>query len=489
MVTQFGRGQKSQLSAITQGTDLYIGIQVNAPGTSWDISCFGLDENDRLSDDRYFVFFNQPKSPEGSIQLLGAQSGDTESFRLNLGAVPPSIHKLSFCAALDSAGSASQITSGYFRIVVGGQEVMRYPFTGADFTTERAVMIGDVYRKGVWRVTANGQGFAGGLAELIRSFGGEVADEAPAAPPPAPGFAPPPPAPAARPSAPAAPPAPPQPGGYGQPPAQPGYGQPPAQPGYGQPPAAPVPAAPVPAAAGAASPLVNLYKEPPPSQAQPVPPGAMASLTPYAENQAQGRWVLQNSKLVKVRLGPDAMALRGAMVAYQGTIEFDYKSRGLRGMIEEKLTGQGLKLMTCKGQGEVFLAQDASDLHIVELGQSQKLCVNTKNVLAFDSTITNEVKRIESAGIPGGGVFHFEMTGPGTVVVMTKGMPVTLPVQGPTFADINALVAWTVGQRVSVSSHVGISRQIYHTESGETFNMQFQAMGGGHFIVVQPYEV
>ncbi|ONH30472.1 TerD family protein [Pseudofrankia asymbiotica] len=482
MVTQFGRGQKSQLSAITQGTDLYIGIQVNAPGTSWDISCFGLDANDRLSDDRFFIFFNQPKSPEGSIQQLGAQSGDTESFRLTLDAVPPSIHKLSFCAALDGAGSASQITSGYFRIVVGGQEVMRYPFTGADFTSERAVMIGDVYRKGVWRVTANGQGFAGGLAELIRSFGGEVEDPAPA-PPPAPaagGFAPPPP-----PAGGFAPPPAPA-GGFAPPPGAPAARPPapatPQAPGYGQPPAAA-------AAAGAASPLVNLYKEPPPSQAQPVPPGAMASLTPYAENQAQGRWVAQNSKLVKVRLGEDALALRGSMVAYQGNIDFDYKSRGLRGMLEEKLTGQGLKLMTCKGQGEVFLAQDASDLHIVELGPGQKLCVNTKNVLAFDATITNEVKRIESAGIPGGGIFHFEMSGPGTIVVMTKGTPMTLPVQGPTFADINALVAWTVGMRVSVSSQVRISRQVYHTASGESHNLQFQGMGGGHFVVVQPYEV
>ena len=479
MVTQFGRGQKSQLSAITQGTDLYIGIQLNAPGTSWDISCFGLDGDDRLSDDRYFIFFNQPKSPEGSIQQLGAQSGDTESFRLNLDAVPSSIQKLSFCAALEGAGSASQITAGYFRIVVGGQEVLRYAFTGADFSAERAVMIGDVYRKGVWRVAANGQGFAGGLAELIRSFGGEVEDPAPAAPPPvpAPGFAPPPARPAPAPA-----------GGFAPPPG-PAAARPPAppggpQPGYGQPPAA-APAA----AAGAASPLVSLYKEPPPSQAQPVPPGAMASLTPYAENQAPGRWVLQNSKLVKVRLGEDAMALRGAMVAYQGNVEFDYKSRGLRGMIEEKLTGQGMKLMTCKGQGEVFLAQDASDLHIVELAAGQKLCVNTKNVLAFDATITNEVKRIESPGIPGGGIFHFEMAGPGTIVVMTKGTPMTLPVQGPTFGDINALVAWTVGMRVSMSSQVRISRQVYHTASGESVNMQFQGMGGGHFIVVQPYEV
>jgi stress response protein SCP2 len=241
VVTQFGRGQKSQLSAITQGNDLYIGVQLEAPGTSWDISCFGLDADDRLSDDRYFVFFNQPKSPEGSIQLVGAQRGDTAGFQVSLGAVPAAVGKLSFCAAIDGAGSARQIVSGYFRIVVGGQEVMRYAFTGADFTTERAVMIGDVYRKGVWRVAANGQGFAGGLAELIRSYGGEVEDEPAPPPPPAP---PRPPAPSA-PRPPAAPPAPA--GGYAPPRAAPG--------GYAQP---PVPAAPPPlpaqAPAGPAAP-------------------------------------------------------------------------------------------------------------------------------------------------------------------------------------------------------------------------------------------
>ena len=101
---QFTKGQKSQLSQLTAGTDLYVGIQLNAPGTSWDISCFGLDVNDKLSDDRYFIFYNQPKSPDGSVEQLGAQSGDTDSFRVNLGAVPASIGRFSFCAAIDGAG-------------------------------------------------------------------------------------------------------------------------------------------------------------------------------------------------------------------------------------------------------------------------------------------------------------------------------------------------------------------------------------------------
>ncbi|MCM3924976.1 AIM24 family protein, partial [Frankia sp. AiPs1] len=259
-------------------------------------------------------------------------------------------------------------------------------------------------------------------------------------------------------------------------------GQPAPAYGGGQPPAPAYGGQPVPGQPGAFG-----GPEPLPSQVQPTPPGAMNSLAPYREVPTAGRWTQQNGKLVKVTLGPDALALRGAMVAYQGNVEFDYKGGGLRGLIEGKLTGQSLKLMTCKGSGEVFLAQDAADLHIVELGNSS-LCINAKNLLAMDATVRTEVRRIESAGIPGGGLFHFEVSGPGSVVVMTKGSPMTLPVQGPTFADMNALVAWTTGMRVSVSTQVRISRQIYAGSSGEALALQFMGFAG-HFVVVQPYEV
>lgn len=230
------------------------------------------------------------------------------------------------------------------------------------------------------------------------------------------------------------------------------------------------------------------YVPPLPSQAQPIQPGAMVSLQKFREVQGSERWSQQNPKLVKVTLGPEALARRGSMVAYQGNVSFDYKgSGGLRSMLEQRVTGQKLELMTCKGQGEVFLAEDASDLHVVDL-QGQSLCVNVRNVLAFDANMQVQIQRIESAGIPGGGLFHLVLSGQGTVVVMTKGTPVTIPVQGPTFADMNALVAWTHGMRISVASQVRISRQIYAGQSGESFNLQFMGLQG-HFIVVQPYEV
>ncbi|WP_139216345.1 TerD family protein, partial [Streptomyces sp. CC77] len=197
MAREFQRGHKARISDLTAGTDLYVGVQIAAPGLTFDISCFGLDADERLSDDRYFVFFNQPKSPEESIQLLGAQAGDTESFRVTLDRVPESIHKLSFTATVDGAGQMSQIGPGYLRIVAGGEEVARYAFSGAEFSTERAVMLGDFYRKDGWRFAAVGQGFDGGLEALLRHFGGEVLDEDPqpqqqAPQAAAPGFAPPP---------------------------------------------------------------------------------------------------------------------------------------------------------------------------------------------------------------------------------------------------------------------------------------------------------
>ena len=181
MAREFQRGHKAKISDLTPGTDLYVGVQIAAPGLTFDISCFGLDANEQLSDDRYFIFFNQPKSPEESIQLLGAQSGDTESFRVTLDRVPANIHKLSFTATVDGAGQMSQIGPGYIRIVAGGEEVVRYAFTGSEFSTERAVMLGDFYLKDVWRFAAVGQGFDGGLDALLKNFGGEVAEEQPEA--------------------------------------------------------------------------------------------------------------------------------------------------------------------------------------------------------------------------------------------------------------------------------------------------------------------
>ncbi|MGG7571588.1 TerD family protein [Streptomyces sirii] len=564
MAREFQRGHKAKIGDLTAGTDLYVGVQIAGPGLTFDISCFGLDADERLSDDRYFIFFNQPKSPEESVQLLGAQAGDSESFRVTLDKIPPHIQKLSFTAALDGAGQVSQIGPGYIRIVAGGEEVARYSFTGSEFSTERAVMLGDFYLKDVWRFAAVGQGFDGGLEALLKNFGGEVAEEAEAQPePPAPaqgvpGFAPPPGQAAPAPSfaAPAAAPAPPQPA--------PEFGPPPGAP-QAAPPQAPAPQAPPPAAPQVHSaPTIAAPLAPPPGpvappgqqptapyghpapgqepygQPQPAPggfpgqqvpqappygqpqfpgqpapygqPGQQPPGAPYPGGQAavpQGggpglgvvldkykeaptgqRWAPQNSKLIRVDLGVDGqpvLARQGSMVLYQGKVDFGYKGAGFRGRIVGNATGQEMQLMRCTGQGQVFFAENGAHVHPIEL-QGDAICVSAESVLAFDESLQHEVRRIEGHGIPGGALFTMQFQGTGTVVVKTQGTPVVLPVTPTTFADSNAIVAWSAASQVIISSQVSLRRHAYPGHSGETVNLQFRG-APGNFIVVQPYEV
>ncbi|MFE0103913.1 TerD family protein [Streptomyces sp. NPDC059009] len=268
MAREFQRGHKARISDLTAGTDLYVGVQISAPGLTFDISCFGLDASERLSDDRYFVFFNQPKSPEESIQLLGEQAGDTESFRVTLDRIPQQIQKLSFTATIDGAGQMSQIAPGYIRIVAGGEEVARYSFNGAEFSTERAVMLGDFYLKDVWRFAAVGQGFDGGLDALLKNFGGEVAEEEPAAQQPqagAPSFAPP--------AQATAPPAFGAPGGGAPAPAPAAPAPAPAAP-------APVPAAPAPAPAQSFAPPQGATPPPAPAPNDPSVHAAQTIVAP-----------------------------------------------------------------------------------------------------------------------------------------------------------------------------------------------------------------
>ncbi|MFJ9764504.1 TerD family protein [Streptomyces erythrochromogenes] len=547
MAREFQRGHKAKVSDLTAGTDLYVGVQIAGPGLTFDISCFGLDANEQLSDDRYFVFFNQPKSPEESIQLLGAQSGDTESFRVTLDRVPASIHKLSFTATIDGAGQMSQIGPGYIRIVAGGEEVVRYAFTGSEFSTERAVMLGDFYLKDVWRFAAVGQGFDGGLDALLKNFGGEVAEEQdqPQAPATgAPGFAPPPqaaapapapsfgapapapqapapapsfgapvqaPAPAApqppqyqQPAAPApvhaaptmaAPLAPPAPAPYGQPPQQPSYGQVPGQyPGQVPPPApAPAPYGQQPGYGQVPGQMPGQVPGQQPGyapQAAAPAAGLAAALQPYKEAPTGARWTPQNQQLMRVDLsmgGQAVLARQGSMVLYQGKVDFSYKGAGFAGRIVGNATGQEMQLMRCTGRGQVFLAENGAHLHAIEL-QGDAICVSAENVLAFDESLQHEVRRIEGHGIPGGALFTMQFQGTGTVIVKTHGIPVVLPVTPTTFADSNAIVAWSAASQVIISSQVRLRRNAYPGHSGETVNLQFRG-APGNFIVVQPYEV
>ncbi|NHZ99907.1 TerD family protein [Massilia sp. CCM 8734] len=194
-MTHFSRGQKGKLADLGLTAPFTVMVDIDTAGLVVDISCFGLDGSDKLSDERYMVFYNQLASPANEIKMTLA--GRAASFAVNLDALPASIAKLVFVAAIDGNGTMRSVGASSIKL---GDSV-QFPWSGADFQDEKAVIVGEIYRKeGIWRFGAVGQGFNGGLSALLKHFGGTEAVPSAAPTPPAavpiPASAPPPPPPA-----------------------------------------------------------------------------------------------------------------------------------------------------------------------------------------------------------------------------------------------------------------------------------------------------
>lgn len=175
------------------------------------------------------------------------------------------------------------------------------------------------------------------------------------------------------------------------------------------------------------------------------------------------------------------------MVAYQGQIGFEnIGSGGLGKMFKAAATGEGVPLMRCSGRGELFLADQASEVQVLYL-EDDMISVNGASVLAFSEGIAWDIHRIAAKGaVMTGGLFNVSLRGTGFVAVTTKGQPVALDVSGaPTFADPQAVVLWTAGVSMDVRVDTGGLRSLIRGGSGETFQLAF---GGQGLVVVQPSE-
>ncbi|MFV0457563.1 MAG: TerD family protein [Actinomycetales bacterium] len=238
--------------------NVVITVDVSAPA---DLSALLVTGSGKVRTDADFVFYNQPTGP--GVRCVPPAGGAGWKVEVDTAAVPGDIEAVRIVSSLDNGTFGALPTPVAHVRDTSGADLVDFPVSG--LATETIVVVLELYRRqGAWKVRAVGQGYAGGLADLIRDHGVSVDDEpaspapaqaspAPAQPGPAPQASPPPQAspapPAAQPSAPAAPAygqAPPQYGGqapaapqYGQPPQGPGQGQPPQAPQYGQPPQAP----------------------------------------------------------------------------------------------------------------------------------------------------------------------------------------------------------------------------------------------------------
>jgi uncharacterized protein (AIM24 family) len=215
-----------------------------------------------------------------------------------------------------------------------------------------------------------------------------------------------------------------------------------------------------------------------------------STLGSFQETQSQEAFALQNSKLLKVSLDQVTIQARlGSMVAYQGDVHFEHAgSGGLNRLVKKVVTGEGTKLMKIEGTGEVFLAHQAEDVHLIKL-ENDKITCNGRNVLAFDAGIDWDIKRVEGPGAGAsalaGGLFNMALSGSGWVAIVSDGPPVLLQTRDtPTFCDPQAAITWSSNLQTHMKADVQL-KSLVGKGSGESLQIGF--VGDG-WVLVQPSE-
>jgi tellurium resistance protein TerD len=172
------------LSAVHVG----LGWDVRATdGSDFDLdaSAFMVKADGKVRGDSDFIFYNNLKSTDGSVQHMGdnktgAGEGDDEVVQIDLSKVPPEVDKVAFAVTIHEGESRrqsfGQVSNAFIRVVnkADGKELARYDLT-EDGSTETALVFGELYRNGAdWKFRAVGQGFKGGLGPLAKNFGVNV---------------------------------------------------------------------------------------------------------------------------------------------------------------------------------------------------------------------------------------------------------------------------------------------------------------------------
>ena len=188
-VTLAKGGNVSLSKAAPNLTHVMIGLGWDArstTGADFDLDASALLCNSgRVLGDEWFIFYNQLKSPDGSVEhtgdnLTGEGEGDDEVIKVNLATVPADVEKIVFPVSIYDAEnrqqSFGQVRNAFIRVVnqANQQEIARYDLS-EDASTETAMVFGELYRNGAdWKFRAIGQGYASGLSGIARDYGVNV---------------------------------------------------------------------------------------------------------------------------------------------------------------------------------------------------------------------------------------------------------------------------------------------------------------------------
>lgn len=176
------KGQRVNVTLVQVGVGL--GWQANATsGAEFDLdaTAFMLGANQKLPEERCFVFYNNLSSPDKAVvssgdDQKGGGSGDNETLTVDLSKVDARVQEIVFCVSIHEATQRKQnfgqVRNSYVRLydANSGTEMAKYELD-EDFSTETAIELGRLYRReGAWRFEAMGRGDRGGLEALVAKY-------------------------------------------------------------------------------------------------------------------------------------------------------------------------------------------------------------------------------------------------------------------------------------------------------------------------------
>ncbi len=207
------------------------------------------------------------------------------------------------------------------------------------------------------------------------------------------------------------------------------------------------------------------------------------------KDRGEGFFEQETDRMLEVNLDGRVWMKMGSMVAYNGSIKFERETilgQGIGNLFKKAISGEGTRLTKAEGVGVMYVADKGKKVSILNL-QNESIFVNGNDVLAFEESITSEIKMMKKVtSVLAGGLFNVRLEGSGLIAITTHYDPVSLLVKpgNPITTDPNATVAWSGTLEPKLKKDISL-KTFVGRGSGESIQMEFDGDG---FVIIQPYE-
>lgn len=182
MAINLEKGQRQTIGAPKFTVGLGWDSNTSNTGENFDLdaSVFLVATNGKIPNDNHFVYYNNLKSPDGSVihtgdNLTGDGDGDDEKIQIDLSKASSEVNEISFVVTIHHADTRKQnfgqVRNSFIRILdESNTELVKYELD-EDFSIETAVEFGRLYKRNdEWKFEAVGIGMKGGLQDYLNKF-------------------------------------------------------------------------------------------------------------------------------------------------------------------------------------------------------------------------------------------------------------------------------------------------------------------------------